>query len=110
MAASFTIKKNDRLPAIEAICKDSDGNPVDLTSATAAKFIMKAAASGTAKVNATATITSPTAGLVRYDWAASDTDTSGTYNAEFEITFPTSLPMTFPNSEYIVINVVSDLG
>lgn len=107
---AFTIKRNDRLPELEVICKDADGNVVDLTAADSAKFLMKATNGSTPKVDAAATITSPSAGRIKYSWAASDTDTAGTYNGEFEVSFPGPKLETFPNSEYIAITIVADLG
>lgn len=108
--ASFTIKKGDRLPALAAICKDSAGVVVDLTAATSVKFLMKNAQGGAVKVNTVAVIASAAGGQVRYDWAAIDTDTAGTFQGEFEVIFPTALPLSFPNNEFITINVVSDVA
>lgn len=110
MPATFIIKKNDRLPSLEVICKDASGVAVDLTAATSAKFIMKNNTGGAVKVNTTAVISSAGSGLVRYDWLAIDTDTAGTFSGEFEITFPTAKPLTFPNGEYITITIFADVA
>lgn len=56
-----------------------NGVAADLSTSTV-KFMMRPEGSTTNKVNATATIVAPaTAGNVRYDWSASDTDTVGDY-------------------------------
>ena len=90
--------RNDLLPALSITCTYADGTAVDLSAATAPKFYMRNAhdVSATPKVNGTATITDGAAGQLTYTWQSGDTDTAGTYNAEFEVqvggrkfTFPT---------------------
>ena len=106
---SFFIKRNDTAPSILAALKDSSLNAVDLTNATV-RFYMRLRGAPAAKVDAEATIVSAVDGTVRYDWAASDTDTEGEYNAEWEVTFPSSGGVqTFPNSGYKTITITADL-
>lgn len=63
-----------------------NGVAFDLTSSTV-RFKMRAVNSTTLKVDAAATIVAPaTAGNVRYDWAAADVDTAGTYLVWWEVT------------------------
>lgn len=105
----FIIKQNDRREPIERVLRGSDGNPVDLTGATV-RFIMRAT-DGTIKVDNAATIVgTPTAGRARYSWGATDTNTVGTFEAEFEVTFGDGTKQTFPNRGYIAVAVVEDLG
>lgn len=61
------------------------GVPFDLSSSTV-KFKMRAIGSSTLKVDAAATIVNPTAGTVRYDWAAPNVDTAGAYLVWWEVT------------------------
>lgn len=105
--ADFTIKRGDLLPAIEATITYSDGTAVNLAGATV-KFLMADAAS-TLKVDAGATIVDAAAGEVKYSWSGTDTDTIGTYRAEFEATFSGS-PMTAPNTTYLEVRIIADLG
>jgi hypothetical protein len=56
-------------------------------------------------VNTTATIVSGTAGTVRYDWAAGDTDVVGKFRGEFEATLSTGKIVTVPNDSYIDIRI-----
>lgn len=61
------------------------GVAYDLTGHTV-KLKMRALRSSTLKVDAAATVVTPAAGTVRYDWGASDLDTAGLYLAWFEVT------------------------
>ncbi len=61
------------------------------------------------KVKDTCTVTDAVDGRVTYLWQAGDTDTSGTYNIEFEIEWGTEI-QTVPNDSYITIKIVDDLG
>jgi hypothetical protein len=110
--ADFTLKQHDRLPPIQAVLKS--GNPpaaVDLTTAASVKFIMATSTvGGTIKVNAAATIVDAVTGVVRYDWAALDTATVGTFVAEWQVTWSSGTKQqTFPTTSYHSIEIVSDL-
>jgi hypothetical protein len=106
--ADFTIKANDRLPSIQATLS-SGGSALNLATATAVKFIMKTAVGSTIKVNSAATIVTPADGVVRYDWAAIDTDTPGEYVAEWEITWTGGKKQTVPTLTYHEVTVLADL-
>lgn len=107
MPATVVLKRNDRQPPIEASLEQAAGTPINLTGASV-KFIMRNEA--TVKVNATATIIDANRGVVKYEWGLTDTDTAGTYQAEFEITFADGRKLTVPNDEYIVVVVLEDLA
>lgn len=106
MAVDMTLKQHDRLPSIAATLVDGNDAPVDITGCVV-WFVM--ALSGTVKVNTIATIVSGPAGTVRYDWAAGDTDTVGTFNAEWEVIFPNGKAQTFPSDGYNTVAIIADL-
>jgi hypothetical protein len=106
---AFYIKQNDTSPSIRATLKDGDEVPIDLTGATV-RFHMRSIGGSSAKVDADATVVLPaTAGIVQYDWDNGDTDTVGTYQAEFEVTLAGGAVETFPNNGYITIEIKDDI-
>lgn len=89
---------------------------MDLTGATV-RFVMKPENGTVLTVDGTADIDSdPTTGIVSYSWVApvgetpGDTDTDGEYEAEFEVTFADDSIQTFPNSRYLRVKVLRQLG
>ena len=109
---TFQIKEGDTSPTIGFQLLDGDGNGVNLTGAEV-RFIM-ADLSGNVVVDDDTTgsvkITDATTGKVRYDWQQEDTNDSGTYDAEWEVTYTDSAVETFPNFEDITIRIEPDLG
>jgi hypothetical protein len=105
---AFTIKQNDTAPSVEAVLKNSAGSAVDLTGATV-NFHMKDL-SGTVVVAAAASVTDDIGGTVQYDWIAADTDTAGTFYAEFEVEYPDGTIETFPNTGSVAVNIVKELN
>lgn len=116
-APTFTITQGDRAPTLRVTCKDASGAAVDLTNATSVTFTMRNASDGTVKINAAAgTFVNPrTSGVVDYAWGATDTNTVGTYNGKFTVTWADGTKTSFPTDQvtannYIVVNVVDDAG
>lgn len=106
---TFKIKQSDTLPALRRQLLDANGNPVNLTLAESAKFIMSTTGGGVV-VNAAAVIEDAASGWVRYDWAAVDTTTAGAYRGEFQVTMADGDIVTGPTDTYIKIRITPELG
>lgn len=106
--ADFVLKSHDRYPSIQALFTSS-GAPVDLSTATSVTFIMRPMQGGQVKVNGVAVIVNAAGGVVRYDWAAADTDTPGSFQAEWQVTWSDGKRQTFPTQSYHTVDVLADL-
>ncbi len=105
---AFYLKQNDTAPSIRATLENGNGDPIDLINASV-RFHMRALGSNT-KVDAAATVISAALGIVQYNWIAADTNTVGTYTAEFEVTYPDATVETFPNNTYIRVEITDDIA
>ena len=106
----FSIKQNDTAPSLVAILRDIRKRPRILTGATVV-FHMRLQSDLTVKVNGSSvTITDASLGLVTYVWSASDTDTVGVYQGEFQVTYADSTVESFPNNDYIIITILDDIA
>lgn len=110
---AFIIKRNDTRPPYIATMKEKIGEPdesnLDLTDADHVNFIMKAPEALETKVNSLADIEDAATGLVSYTWETGDTDTSGTYQVEFEIHWADGGVQTVPNNSYGEVEIIDDL-
>lgn len=117
--ADFTIKSNDTLPLIEANLGYQGLQSVpDLSGANVTvQFILtladdtgEAPAPGVApKVMANAVIADVPTARVRYVWTRADTNTPGSYLAEWEVTFANGSVQTFPLLTYHTVDILADL-
>lgn len=102
----ITIKRNDTKDNLKATLSNDKG-PVDLTGSTV-NFIM--AKHGVVKTKRQADIQDAINGIVWFVFDDVDTDKTGEYQAEFEVTFSDGRIETFPSDDYITINIIDDLG
>lgn len=108
MASKHVIRENDTREAIEAQLQDATGSAIDLSSISELRFQMERR--GNTVVDSVATVVDGANGKVKYDWADGDTDTAGTYQAEFRITFQDDSVLTVPNDDYITVEVTSEIN
>jgi hypothetical protein len=106
--ADFYIKKGDLLPKITGTLVDSTGAAINLTGATV-KLRMRLPGAASAKVDTAAAVLSASAGTVEYTWASGNTDTVGVYNAEWVLTFGSTL-QTVPNNGFMQVVVGETLA
>lgn len=106
MGNALVLKRGDRRPSFKGQCLDGT-TPVDLTTASSAKLILK---SDTTTLAVTTVIEAASLGKVRYDWATNDLATTATYRAEVEVTWGDGTKQTFPGGDYGTVIVVDDLG
>lgn len=105
----YVIKRGDLLPLVTEQLRDGEGRPVDLTGALAVRFIYRIASKASPAVVRDATVVSAVLGLVRYEWQVGDVTTAGRYNAEWEVTFASGKPQTFPGDGFAELWIPEDL-
>jgi parallel beta-helix repeat protein len=100
------VKKNDSYDAITYQLENEDNSTVDLTGASV-NFVM--GKKNKLITNAKATVTSATSGIVSYQLTQLDTLVSGTFLAEFVVTFANGTTKTYPSNGYITVDVEQNL-
>lgn len=105
---AFTIKQSDTSPSLQATLQDADGNAININGASI-RFHMKAVG-GAVVIDQPMTIVNAAGGIVKYDWQSGDTDTAGTYYAEFEVTYSDLSVETFPNNTNETILIIPQLN
>ena len=107
---TFYIKQNDTRPELDVFLRDDKDRTINVTGATV-KFNMRNASDNTVKVNlGSVTTVSSTAGRVKYSFSSADTDTSGNFDGEFQVTFVGGQVETFPNDGYITVIITDDVA
>jgi hypothetical protein len=100
------VKKNDSYDVITYQLENEDNTPIDLTGATV-NFVM--GKKNKLITNAQATVASATSAIVSYQLAPSDTLVSGTFLAEFVVTFANGTKKTYPSNGYITVDIEQNL-
>lgn len=100
--ANFHIRRDDRLPPIQAFLSDATGAAINLSGASV-QFVMEDHY-GTVKAQGAATVLDAAQGLVEYAWGATDTDTPGLYMARWVITIG-GKSLSVPNDGDLLIEV-----
>jgi hypothetical protein len=105
----FTIKQYNTVPSLEATLLNPAGQPVDLTGSTIT-FVMRSRDNDTLVITGNALILDAVAGKVVYQWGINDLATHGAFFGEFDVTYSNGSKESFPNADYIPINVVRSAG
>lgn len=110
MTDTAYLKQNDTSPTLDAILTDANGTVVDVTGASVRFHMLKIGAT-TLKIDAAASVIDGAAGHVRYTLQSGDTDTPGTYKAEYEVTFTDGSIETFKNTpDQLRVVITPELG
>ncbi len=97
--ATFYMKQNDANTDMYATLKNADDTVIDLSTASKVKFHVGYEGDVASKlIDANCTIVNAATGRVRFRWTASHAALEpGTYDAEFEITWPDGTIRTVPS-------------
>lgn len=106
MAEPFTLKQGDTSPPFSGQCVDQLGQPIATLGATV-QFRMRPRVAGLrAPIVAAAVWDDPLTALATYQWVAGDTDVPGLYDAEFNVIYANGTSETFPNGEYVPVEIL----
>lgn len=109
--SDFDIKQNDTTPSLVAILTPAGKPDTKLEGAEEVFLIVrKKGSTGEPKFKSLCVIVNDATGEVRYDWEATDTDTPGEYDFEFEIVWGPGKTESIPRVGYKSLDVEDDLG
>jgi hypothetical protein len=106
----FSIKRGDTRPSIEAQLLDENHDPRDLQNADNVTFHMERVDTGETVLDASAIILNESEGKVLYEWQDGDTDETGRFDAEFEVSYAGGGVETFPNNNDIEVYISDDIA
>ena len=100
-------------PLVEETLRDA-GGAIDLTGSTSVRVVLEDQDANEivneSSTGANVTITSSTAGQVRYKWQAADLSSEGNYYLEWKVTFGDATVARFPNTRHIHLTVKPGLS
>lgn len=107
--SGHTLKSGDDLIDLRVKLVD-DGDPFNLDDSTdTVTMKMRRSDGDTLVVDDTMTIDDGARGLVSREWSSGETDTTGTFEAEFVVDDGTGSKVTFPSLGYFIIRVQEGL-
>ncbi len=106
--ADFVMKQGDLEPSLFATIVDSPGVPAPLATASTIQLRFATATLVELWVR-DVDVDDADAGEVSYTWQDGDTDTPGTYYAEFVVDWSGSRLQTYPPRGYLVIVIAPKL-
>ena len=103
----LTVKREDDYPTLEATLTDADGEVIDLSDPGISTIEVHAdhVETGTAVINATATVVDAPAGKVEYPLNKTETAREGRHYLEFVIQYTDGRTRTVPQSGYYYLDV-----
>lgn len=104
---TFTIVQGDTAPPISSRLTDA-GEPVDLSDASNIYFHMEDKFKRvvvTDDITGRVNIVTESSGDIEYAWKSGDTDTIGTYSAEWEVLYDDGTIETFPSDGKISVEI-----
>jgi len=110
----FEIKRNDTKPYIAATLQDANGSALDLTNTSSISFNLGTNDNAfTSVLSGNCVITGSSTGAVEYRWASGtstgiDTNRSGLYLGEFEVTYLDNSILTLPSDHSLVVKINED--
>lgn len=107
----YYVKQGDTAPAAVAVLLDPSGLPLSLSGATV-KFHMSDQ-KHVVIIDAVATVDPDQVtnkGRVSYQWVSGDTDDTGVFLAEWQVTFAGGTILTFPNADYDNVRIDAQLS
>jgi len=106
---SFRIKQGDTVPSLRVSLLNGTDNAISLDGANV-RFHMRAIGSLSILIDSSVSVIDAGSGVIQYDWAAGDTSSIGSYQAEFQVTYADGKIETFPNSDYINVEIIDDIS
>ena len=100
-------EKGDTKPPLKAQATDFDGDPIDLSGAMLHFNMFDRSGEIVIDGGAVSLVTDGTDGKVQYSWQDGDTDTVGTYKAEFVAEYSDGI-LTIPNDGFIDVRINED--
>lgn len=105
------MKQGDTLPNLPFQLFEPDKvTPLNVSAASVINLVVRQRNAVNPIFKKPVTMTDPATGVGHYDWQAGDTDVTGTFDYEFEITWNTGDIQSIPADTYFQLNIVDDLG
>jgi hypothetical protein len=110
VAADFTLKAGDTSPEFVGKCLDQTKTPVPTLGATV-RFRMRPQVRNLRSVIDTPAVWSnPATAEATHLWAPDETAVPGLYDAEFHVVWADGKSESFPNDEYVIIEILPAAG
>jgi hypothetical protein len=112
--ADFFLRVGDTTSIIRTTLEDSTGAAVNIQGATVKFRVAPINGSGTPVINTAAsndqngTGVDGSKGKVSYAWVAGNTNVSGLYLADWQVTYSGGGIQTFPNDSYILVRITPE--